>query len=134
MSKSEIPDRWRKVEANESRFFQLNLRHAPLRHGLIILALGVVLLLTYANSFHAGFTLDNKYQILEDPRIRGFNEQNLRLIFSNEYWWPSFQGGLYRPVTTLTYLFNYAVLGNAQSPPGYHWINVLLHWINASLV
>ena len=37
-------------------------------------------------------------------------------------------------VTTLTYLFNYAVLGNAHNPTGYHWINLLLHWINASLV
>lgn len=105
-----------------------------LRHGLVILLLGVVLLLTYANSFHAGFTLDNKVKILQDPRIRGLNERNLRLIFSREYWWPSYQGGLYRPVTTLTYLFNYAVLGNAQNPTGYHWINLLLHWINASLV
>ena len=40
-----------------------------LPHGLVILLLGVVLLLTYANSFHAGFTLDNKFKILEDPRI-----------------------------------------------------------------
>ena len=68
-----------------------------LRHGLVILLLGVVLLLTYANSFHAGFTLDNKFIMLNDPRIRGLNERNLRLIFSREYWWPSAQGGLYRP-------------------------------------
>jgi len=57
-----------------------------LRHGLVILLLGVVLLLTYANSFDAGFTLDNKFIMLKDPRIRGLNELNLRLIFSREYW------------------------------------------------
>ncbi|MEO8499358.1 MAG: tetratricopeptide repeat protein [Vicinamibacteria bacterium] len=105
-----------------------------LRHGPAILLLGAVLHLTYANSFNAGFTLDNKFKILEDPRIRGLDEQNLRLIFSREYWWPSHQGGLYRPLTTLTYLFNYAVVGDAQNPTGYHWVNFLLHWINASLV
>ncbi len=42
--------------------------------------------------------------------------------------------GLYRPITTLTYVLNYTVLGNADRPAGYHVLNVLLHWGNAVLV
>ena len=30
-----------------------------------------------------------------------------------DYWWPKAVSGLYRPLTTLSYLFNYHTLGNA---------------------
>jgi len=41
---------------------------------------------------------------------------------------------LYRPLTTLSYLFNYSVLGNRDNATGYHWVNFLIHWMNAALV
>jgi protein O-mannosyl-transferase len=41
---------------------------------------------------------------------------------------------LYRPVTTLSYLFNYAVLGNGDRPFGYHLLNLLIHITNVLLV
>jgi hypothetical protein len=41
---------------------------------------------------------------------------------------------LYRPVTTISYLFNYAILGNRDHPEGYHWINLALHLVNVLLV
>ena len=41
---------------------------------------------------------------------------------------------MYRPLGTLSYLFNYAVLGNGEHPEGYHWINLLLHLGNVLLV
>jgi tetratricopeptide (TPR) repeat protein len=37
-------------------------------------------------------------------------------------------------LTTFSYLFNYAILGNADQPGGYHWINFLLHLGNVFLV
>jgi tetratricopeptide (TPR) repeat protein len=40
---------------------------------------------------------------------------------------------LYRPFTTLTYLFNYAVLGDGDKASGYHSINLLLHLGNVLL-
>jgi tetratricopeptide (TPR) repeat protein len=40
---------------------------------------------------------------------------------------------LYRPFTTFSYLFNYAVLGDGEQPSGYHSINVLLHLGNVLL-
>jgi tetratricopeptide (TPR) repeat protein len=101
---------------------------------LLGLALGLVTLLTYSNSFEAGLTLDNKVVLAQDPRIREWNGQNLRLIFQENYWWPYAASDLYRPLTTLSYLINYAVLGNGARVAGYHWVNFLLHWANAWLV
>ena len=98
------------------------------------LVLGLVTLLTYSNSFQAGPTLDNKVVLTQDPRIREWNGQNLRLIFQENYWWPYAASDLYRPLTTLSYLGNYAVLGNGPRVAGYHWVNFLLHWANAGLV
>ena len=42
--------------------------------------------------------------------------------------------GLYRPFTTLSYLLNYAVLGNGPRPTGYHWVNLAIHEANVALV
>jgi hypothetical protein len=99
-----------------------------------IVALCAVTLLAYANSFSSGFVLDNRGLLLQDPRIREATAENLHLILRHTYWWPYGESGLYRPFTTLTYLFNYSLLGNAGRPAGYHWINFLLHTGNVLLV
>jgi tetratricopeptide (TPR) repeat protein len=91
-------------------------------------------LLAYANSFTAGFPLDNKGLIPDDTRIRDLTSRNLDLIVHHTYWWPVGESGLYRPFTTFSYLFNYAILGNAANPAGYHWINLLLHAGNVILL
>ena len=41
---------------------------------------------------------------------------------------------MYRPLTTLSYLFNYAILGNGEHPAGYHAVNLLLHEANVILL
>jgi tetratricopeptide (TPR) repeat protein len=101
---------------------------------LPVVVLAAITLLAFSNSFSAGFTLDNKGLILEDPRIRDVTGENVGLILQHTYWWPRGEAGLYRPFTTLSYLFNYAILGNADQPAGYHWINLLLHLGNVLLV
>jgi tetratricopeptide (TPR) repeat protein len=105
-----------------------------MRQWLVVLALSAVTLLAYSNSFSAGFAFDNKGLLLQDPRIREATAQNIGLIFQRTYWWPYGESGLYRPITTLTYLFNYSILGNGDQPAGYHWINSLLHTGNVLLV
>jgi tetratricopeptide (TPR) repeat protein len=97
-------------------------------------ALALLTFLAFANSFSAGFVLDNKGLLLQDPRIRELTAENIRLIFQHTYWWPTGEAGLYRPFTTLSFLFNYAVLGNAQEPAGYHGVNFFLHLGNVFLV
>lgn len=97
-------------------------------------ALLALTLIAYSNSFRAGFALDNRGLLLEDPRIRDASQANIALIFDHTYWWPSGELGVYRPLTTLSYLFNYAILGNHDRSAGYHWINLLLHAANVLLV
>ena len=104
------------------------------RSVLAATSLALLTFLAFSNSFSAGFILDNKGLLLQDPRIRELTGENIRLILQHTYWWPSGESGLYRPFTTLSYLFNYAVLGNANEPAGYHGINFLLHLANVFLV
>lgn len=98
------------------------------------LVLGAVLLLTYANSFVAGFTLDNRLVLLRDPRLRVLDWTSLAQIFCRGYWWPSFPSDLYRPLTTLSYALNYSLLRETAHPIGYHVVNLVLHWGNAVLL
>ena len=104
------------------------------RHGLAALALCLLVLAAYANSFRSGLIFDNKPILLDDPRIRVATSANIDAIWSKGYWYGNEDPTLYRPLTTLSYLFNYAVLGNGADPAGYHWINLLLHAVNALLV
>ena len=97
--------------------------------GLVLLAL-----LAYSNSFQAGFVFDNRGIILEDPRLRKLTFENLALIFTRGYWWPQEGAVAARPLTTLSYLFNYSVLGNADRPLGYHVVNFMLHCGNILLM
>jgi protein O-mannosyl-transferase len=102
------------------------------RHLLAGLALCVLTLLAYSNSLSSGFVLDN-HGLLLDPRIRDASPENLALILRHTYWWPTGEAGLYRPFTTLSYLFNYAILGDRDQPAGYHAVNLLLHLGNVLL-
>jgi tetratricopeptide (TPR) repeat protein len=98
-----------------------------------VAALWAVALVAYANSFGAGFPMDNAAIILQDTRIRAATDRNLGLIWSEEYWYARPPVGLYRPLTTFTYLFNYSTLGNGTQPAGYHAVNLALHAVNMSL-
>ena len=106
------------------------------RHGELpkFIGLGVLILIVYANSFSAGMVFDSAPIIQDDPRLRQLTFNNLEQIFTLNYWWPSQDTPLYRPLTTLSYLFNYTVLGNGENVAGYHAVNFLLHWTNAWLV
>jgi tetratricopeptide (TPR) repeat protein len=100
---------------------------------LAVAALWVVTLLAYSNSFGGGLVFDSRGLILDDDRIRATTTQNVALILEHTYWWPHGESGLYRPLATLSYLLNYAILGNGDRPVGYHAVNSLLHLGNALL-
>lgn len=104
-------------------------------HLTLVLALGLMVSLTYANTLRdTGFVFDNRYLILEDPHLHEATRANVSSIFQSDYWWPKAISGLYRPLTKLSYLFNYAVLHEAGNSTGYHWCNFFVHWLNAALV
>jgi len=88
----------------------------------------------YSNSFDAGFVYDNESAILQDARVHDANLHNVHRILTESYWVDQPTTDLYRPATTLSYLLNYAILGNGTNPAGYHWVNLLLHAVNVSLV
>jgi tetratricopeptide (TPR) repeat protein len=93
-----------------------------------------VALLAYSNSFGAALIYDNEALILHDARIQAATSQNVRLILNQHYWFGNGESDLYRPLTTLSYLFNYAILGGGSQPAGYHWVNFALHAVNIALV
>jgi tetratricopeptide (TPR) repeat protein len=110
-----------------------NLGSPAMKRALLVAAVIGFAFFAYSNSFHAPFLLDNDPIILKDARINAVTGEHIYRIFHEEYW-PTGLSGLYRPVTTLSYLFNYAVLGNEANASGYHWINFLLHAMNIGLV
>jgi protein O-mannosyl-transferase len=109
---------------------------ARIRHPHLwrVALLWAVLFAAYSNSFEAGLVFDNDLAILQDVRVHAATSANLGRILSEGYWARQPEAGGYRPLTTLSYLVNYAVLGNGPNPAGYHWINLVLHCVNASLV
>src|SRR5207248_5905120 len=102
------------------------------RHTLYLAAIIGFTLFAYSNSFHALFLFDNDHAILKDPRVQAVTSDNIRRILTHSYWEAN-PTGLYRPLTTLSYLFNFAVLEDGPNPPGYHWINFILHAVNIGL-
>lgn len=100
----------------------------------VALILGVIAFVAYANSFSAKLVLDNGTLIGEDPRLKAVSMDNVTAIFTHNYWWPAFESNLYRPLTTLSYWFNYSVLGSHDQVLSYHIVNFLLHWANIMLV
>jgi len=105
------------------------LARGRLAAGVIFLAAWIV----YWNSLGGEFVFDDTSIIQSNPQIRGLNADNLSRIFGSHYWQTAAgQGGLYRPVVILSYALNHAAGG--LDPWGYHFVNVLLHALNAVLV
>jgi tetratricopeptide (TPR) repeat protein len=104
------------------------------RHGWRLLAIWGLVLIAYSNSFQSGLVFDNSSIIGRDPRIREATSQNVKAILAGGYRHNNPNDGLYRPLTTFTYLLNYAVLGDGPQPAAYHWVNLGLHALNIALV
>jgi tetratricopeptide (TPR) repeat protein len=104
------------------------------RHTWRLFALGGLLAIAYSNSFQSGLVFDSASVIGQDPRIREATAQNVASTMTGGYRYDKPAAGLYRPLTTLSYMLNYAVLGGGSRPEGYHWINLALHAANTVLV
>jgi tetratricopeptide (TPR) repeat protein len=98
-----------------------------------VLALWALVAVAYSDSFRAGLVFDNAFVIGNDARVHVASLHNAGEILTGDYWYTRPVSGLYRPLTTLTYLFNYAVLGNGPRPAGYHSVNLALHLANVTL-
>jgi protein O-mannosyl-transferase len=89
-----------------------------------LLGLGIIILLgiiIYSNSFSCSFHFDDNPNIVENPAIQNLNHVSV--------WWnfvPS------RPIGSLTFALNYHF--NKLNVGYYHFVNLLIHLINACLV
>ena len=104
------------------------------RHAWRLLAIWGLVLIAYSNSLQSGLVFDNSSVIGRDPRIRQATSQNIEAILTGGYRFTNPTDGLYRPLTTFSFLLNYAVLGNGSRPAGYHWVNLAIHAVNVALV
>jgi protein O-mannosyl-transferase len=84
---------------------------------VIIIALGIMV---YSNSFHCTFHFDDTSNIVENPKI-----QNLSDV---KAWWNFVPT---RPIGNLTFALNYHF--NKLDVTYYHWVNLIIHLINACL-
>ncbi len=108
-------------------------RPAWRRHAWRLLAIWGLVLAAYSNSFQAALVFDNSSVIGRDPRIRQVTQQNIAAILKGGYRYADSNDGLYRPLTTFSYLANYALFGNGPRPAGYHWVNLVAHVVNVAL-
>jgi tetratricopeptide (TPR) repeat protein len=103
-------------------------------HACALAGIASATLAVYANALRAGFVLDARALVAENPVVRRATAANVWFILTHDYWQPMSTDGLYRPLTVLTYLVDYAVFGYGTNALGYHLENVLLHVACAALV
>lgn len=103
-------------------------------HLATLLAIELVVAFAYANALDGGFLLDARALIPLNPAVHVASWHNVAALLTQDYWNPFGAGGLYRPATTLSFLLNYAVLGNGDRPLGYHLTNVALHLAAVALL
>lgn len=98
----------------------------------IILLILIVGFIAYSNSFHNEFVFDDVQQVVNNTIIRSFN--NIPAIFTHNlgYYGGEQEGKFYRPIQTLTYMFDYFLWG--LEPFGYHITNSLLHIVVSILL
>ncbi|HET8732929.1 MAG TPA: tetratricopeptide repeat protein, partial [Anaeromyxobacteraceae bacterium] len=90
-------------------------------------------LLPFAQTLPNPPVLDDGWAVVDNPLVQGGMRNAARILTSPyNYGGPGTTGGLFRPVTTLTFAANYAVHGRA--PFGYHLVNLLLHVVASLLV
>lgn len=97
----------------------------------------VLLLISTTVTFSQGIgrelIFDSASIVGADIRLRSVTAENLGNIFTENYWYPTRETDLYRPITTLSLLFNYSVIGNGTSAAGYQVTNLFLHLVCVAL-
>lgn len=88
---------------------------------------------TYWNSFSGVIEGDAAALVSSDARVHSARLENLGLIATRTYWSSITTSNVYRPLVTLSWMLNYAGLGNRDRALGYHVFNLALHSINVIL-
>ena len=100
----------------------------------LLVALLCAVAAVHATGVDGDFVVDARALVLENPRLREATLDNVVFLATHDYWQPMATDGLYRPVTTLSFLVDHAVLGDGDRPRGYHVTNLVLHLACVALV
>jgi len=100
---------------------------------LATFALIAVTLLVYAQALPNAFVWDDEEQVVNNPVIQDM--QNIPAVITGSTFSTGgggLSGTFYRPIVTISYLFNYQFWG--VNPWGYHLFQILLHAATALLL
>ena len=103
-------------------------------HALSLLLVVVAAAVAYMNAAGGALVFDAKVIVGENPALRTWSAESVRYLFTPDYWQPMATDGLYRPLTTLSFLIDRAILGHGDVASGYVVENVALHALCAMLV
>ena len=93
---------------------------------LLVLVVPALAVMVYLNSVDGEFVWDDQKLILEDYAVQ--TASSLDEVFANDFFFRhenDLSYGYYRPVTTMSYVADYAVWG--PLPFGFHVTNIALH-------
>lgn len=100
---------------------------------LAAVAVCVVAWLLYANTLPNGFVWDDRTMVVENPEIRDLDWAAIERAFTTHYWEMTGKpGGLYRPLSTLSFRLDYHLFG--RNPTGFHFTNAVLNALVCALV
>ncbi len=102
---------------------ELSSRLSHRTSALVIGGAGLLAILVFANSLANGFAYDDVWIIQNRDLVHGLG--SLPELLTTDYWSDRLGSGLYRPLTLLTFAFDWWLWGGA--PFGFHLLNVLLH-------
>src|SRR5580658_1195339 len=90
--------------------------------------------------FRTNFIFDEQEALLANPYVRSVADSSSTLhwldAFRRDFWGlaPDRSIGSYRPIPDLVWRALWAIGARDQSPFLHHWVNVLLHGVNGTLV
>lgn len=96
----------------------------------IIIAIITLTFLSYINTLNNSFVYDDNTYVVENRQIRSI--ANIPNAFVSSYPPDSKEQGLYRPMVTISYIFDYAIWG--LNPKGFHLTNLILHILTSIIV
>jgi hypothetical protein len=97
-------------------------------------------MILFTRNPRTNFIFDEQEALLANPYVRAVAEHGTKLrwidAFSRDFWGlpPDRSIGSYRPIPDLVWRILWACGAREQSPFFHHWINVLMHGVNAALL
>jgi len=113
----------------ENKLENKTLNFNPKAYIIFLIIISIITFFSYYNSLFNNFTYDDKFIITQNYEFQ--NIHKIKSLFNNSYFAYS-QELSYRPLVTVSYLFDYVFWG--LKPFFFHLKNLLLHLIATLLV